>query len=138
MRVGQLPLDPAEVVLQRRDPVVGGSFRAGEQGVRAQLLRPAEEAAGIAGLDRETAGWLHRPGLHWLRRLVLPTIHLFFGRHIFQDTVIAAIGCAWAVGSTLEDAVQLANIAAGIVVGKLGAATASPAEIIHELSTQEG
>lgn len=54
------------------------------------------------------------------------------------DTVIAAIGCAWAVGSTLEDAVQLANIAAGIVVGKLGAATASPAEIIHELSTQEG
>ena len=53
------------------------------------------------------------------------------------DTVIAAIGCAWAVGSALEDAVQLANIAAGIVVGKLGAATASPAEIIHELSTQE-
>jgi rfaE bifunctional protein kinase chain/domain len=54
------------------------------------------------------------------------------------DTVIAAIGCAWAVGSGLEDAVHLANIAAGIVVGKLGAATASPAEIMHELSTQEG
>lgn len=54
------------------------------------------------------------------------------------DTVIAAIGCAWAVGSTLEDAVHLANIAAGIVVGKLGAATASPAEIMHELSLQEG
>jgi rfaE bifunctional protein kinase chain/domain len=54
------------------------------------------------------------------------------------DTVIAAIGCAWAVGSGLEDAVHLANIAAGIVVGKLGAATASPAELMHELSTQEG
>ena len=54
------------------------------------------------------------------------------------DTVIAAIGCAWAVGSGLEDAVHLANIAAGIVVGKLGAATASPAEIMHELSAQEG
>jgi D-beta-D-heptose 7-phosphate kinase/D-beta-D-heptose 1-phosphate adenosyltransferase len=53
------------------------------------------------------------------------------------DTVIAAIGCAWAVGSKMEDALQLANMAAGIVVGKLGAATASPAEIIHELSTQE-
>lgn len=49
------------------------------------------------------------------------------------DTVIAAIGCAWAVGSGLEDAVQLANVAAGIVVGKLGAATASPAEILREL-----
>jgi rfaE bifunctional protein kinase chain/domain len=54
------------------------------------------------------------------------------------DTVIAAIGCAWAVGSGLEDAVHLANIAAGIVVGKLGAATASPAEIMHALSAQEG
>ena len=52
------------------------------------------------------------------------------------DTVIAAIGCAWAVGSGLEDAVQLANVAAGIVVGKLGAATASPAEILNELSAQ--
>jgi len=52
------------------------------------------------------------------------------------DTVIAAIGCAWAVGSALEDALHLANLAAGIVVGKLGAATASPAEILHELSTQ--
>jgi len=53
------------------------------------------------------------------------------------DTVIAAIGCAWAVGSGLEDAVQLANVAAGIVVGKLGAATASPAEILNELSARE-
>lgn len=54
------------------------------------------------------------------------------------DTVIAAIGCAWAVGSGMEDAMQLANVAAGIVVGKLGAATASPAEIMHEMSVQEG
>jgi rfaE bifunctional protein kinase chain/domain len=53
------------------------------------------------------------------------------------DTVIAAIGCAWAVGSGLEDAVQLANVAAGIVVGKLGAATASPAEILNELGSKE-
>ncbi|MGE5240135.1 MAG: D-glycero-beta-D-manno-heptose-7-phosphate kinase [Bacteroidota bacterium] len=53
------------------------------------------------------------------------------------DTVIAAIGCAWAVGGELADALSLANIAAGIVVGKLGAATASPAEIIHELSLRE-
>ena len=53
------------------------------------------------------------------------------------DTVIASIGCAWAVGSKLEDALHLANIAAGIVVGKLGAATASPVEIMRELSVQE-
>lgn len=53
------------------------------------------------------------------------------------DTVIAAIGCAWSVGSELGDALHLANLAAGIVVGKLGAATATPAEIMHELSSQE-
>ncbi|GAB4509962.1 MAG: ADP-heptose synthase [Sulfuricaulis sp.] len=53
------------------------------------------------------------------------------------DTVIASIGCAWAVGSELGDALLLANIAAGIVVGKLGAATASPAEILQEFSAQE-
>ncbi len=53
------------------------------------------------------------------------------------DTVIAAIGCAYAVGGALEDALHLANIAAGIVVGKLGAETASPDEIIHELAMEE-
>ncbi len=54
------------------------------------------------------------------------------------DTVIAAVGCAWAVGSSLDDAIHLANVAASIVVGKLGAATATPAEIMQELSMQEG
>ena len=42
------------------------------------------------------------------------------------DTVIATLGCAYAVGAALQDAIELANIAAGIVVGKLGAATAAP------------
>jgi D-glycero-beta-D-manno-heptose-7-phosphate kinase len=53
------------------------------------------------------------------------------------DSVIATIGCAVAAGGLLEDALQLANIAAGIVVGKLGAATATPQEILHELHLQE-
>lgn len=53
------------------------------------------------------------------------------------DTVIAAVGSALAVGSSPEDALHLANVAAGIVVGKLGSATASPDEIRHELSLEE-
>jgi D-glycero-beta-D-manno-heptose-7-phosphate kinase len=53
------------------------------------------------------------------------------------DSVIATIGCAYAAGGSLVDALALANIAAGIVVGKLGAATASPQEILHELHLQE-
>ena len=53
------------------------------------------------------------------------------------DTVIATLGCAYAVGAALQDAIELANIAAGIVVGKLGAAVAAPAEILHELAHRE-
>lgn len=53
------------------------------------------------------------------------------------DTVIAAIGVALAAGGSLPDTLQLANVAAGIVVGKLGAATATPPEIRHELAMQE-
>jgi len=54
------------------------------------------------------------------------------------DSVIACIGCAYAAGGALEDALKLANVAAGIVVGKLGAAVATPEEILHELQLQGG
>lgn len=46
------------------------------------------------------------------------------------DTVIATIAAALAGGLTRNEAVRLANIAAGVVVGKAGTATASPGEII--------
>ena len=46
------------------------------------------------------------------------------------DTVIAMIAAALASGVTQAEAVQLANIAAGVVVGKAGTATVSPGEII--------
>jgi rfaE bifunctional protein kinase chain/domain len=48
------------------------------------------------------------------------------------DTVIATIAAAYAAGGEPEDALHLANIAAGIVVGKLGSATATPKEIQDE------
>lgn len=53
------------------------------------------------------------------------------------DTVIATVGCAFAVGGGVEDALHLANIAAGVVVGKLGATTATPDEILHELAIEQ-
>jgi D-glycero-beta-D-manno-heptose-7-phosphate kinase len=46
------------------------------------------------------------------------------------DTVIATLGLALAAGASLEDAARLANCAAGVVVGKLGTATAEPAEVV--------
>ena len=45
------------------------------------------------------------------------------------DTVIAALAVMLAAGSSLQDAVETANRAAGIVVGKLGTATVSYPEL---------
>jgi rfaE bifunctional protein kinase chain/domain len=45
------------------------------------------------------------------------------------DTVIATLAVMLAAGAGLESAVRIANRAAGIVVGKLGTATASAAEL---------
>ena len=53
------------------------------------------------------------------------------------DTVIATIAAAYAAGGEPADALHLANIAAGIVVGKLGSATATPEEIIREYKREE-
>jgi rfaE bifunctional protein kinase chain/domain len=45
------------------------------------------------------------------------------------DTVIATLALAIAAGATLPEAARLANEAAGIVVGRFGAATVTPAEL---------
>jgi D-glycero-beta-D-manno-heptose-7-phosphate kinase len=45
------------------------------------------------------------------------------------DTVIAILGVMLAAGASFADAVQLANKAAGIVVGKLGTAVVHPEEL---------
>jgi D-beta-D-heptose 7-phosphate kinase/D-beta-D-heptose 1-phosphate adenosyltransferase len=49
------------------------------------------------------------------------------------DTVVAVLTAALAVGAPVPLALQLANFAAGAVVGKLGTATASPDEIVDLL-----
>jgi D-beta-D-heptose 7-phosphate kinase/D-beta-D-heptose 1-phosphate adenosyltransferase len=49
------------------------------------------------------------------------------------DTVIAALATALAAGQDLPGATALANLAAGIVVGKLGTATVSAPELLGEL-----
>jgi len=45
------------------------------------------------------------------------------------DTVIATLATAIANGISLDDAAMLANTAAGIVIGRMGAATATPLEL---------
>jgi D-beta-D-heptose 7-phosphate kinase/D-beta-D-heptose 1-phosphate adenosyltransferase len=46
------------------------------------------------------------------------------------DTVVSTLAMALAAGSTLEEAVHLANLAAGIVVGKRGTATVTLEELL--------
>lgn len=54
------------------------------------------------------------------------------------DTVIAALALAHAGGRSLEDAMRIANAAAGIVVARLGTATTSAAELTAALAGGEG
>jgi len=45
------------------------------------------------------------------------------------DTVIAVLAAALASGESLKSAAQLSNLAAGLVVGKIGAASVTPSEL---------
>ena len=52
------------------------------------------------------------------------------------DTVVATLAAALAVGAPLLDAARLANVAAGIVVGKVGTAVAYPDDIADAIHRQ--
>jgi D-beta-D-heptose 7-phosphate kinase/D-beta-D-heptose 1-phosphate adenosyltransferase len=54
------------------------------------------------------------------------------------DTAVAAISLGVAVGAEVGEAAALANVAAGIVVGKRGTATVTTGEIIAELRPYDG
>ena len=72
-----------------------------------------------------------------------PSLHLpTQAREVFDvtgagDTVIAGVAAGLAGGMTLADATALANLAAGVVVGKLGTATASVSEVRRAMFQQE-
>jgi D-beta-D-heptose 7-phosphate kinase/D-beta-D-heptose 1-phosphate adenosyltransferase len=53
------------------------------------------------------------------------------------DTVAAIVAASIAAGASLIEAAQLANIGAGVVVGKVGTAVAHPAEILAALHESE-
>ena len=53
------------------------------------------------------------------------------------DTVVAVLGAGLACGLSMADATALANTAAGVVVGKLGTATVSVAELTAALTATQ-
>ena len=79
----------------------------------------------------EDGMWLFEPGG---RNVRIPTV----AQEVFDvagagDTVIATFTLALASGASLEQAARIANQAAGIVVGKLGVAVATPQELRAKL-----
>ena len=108
-----------------------------EAGDMEQLLSAAERMVTALDLEFLTATLsdkgiaLVRPG----NRLVAPAA----ARQVFDvsgagDTVIAVLALCLASGLSAETAVQLANVAAGIVVGKVGTVPVEKHELLAALS----
>ena len=126
----------------------------------ATILTPnrkeAEAAAGIPILDTQSLGQaagliMAQAGLENLlvtrseegmslfsrsgETVHIPTV----AREVFDvsgagDTVLASLAIGVAAGLGMAEAARLANIAAGIAVGKLGTSTVSPDEIINAVA----
>jgi D-beta-D-heptose 7-phosphate kinase / D-beta-D-heptose 1-phosphate adenosyltransferase len=63
-------------------------------------------------------------------------IHPTVAREVFDvtgagDTILASLGFALSCNNNIDEAVKFANLASGVVVGKIGSATASLNEIIE-------
>jgi len=105
-----------------------------EQGQAARRLIEQTEAAYIL-VTRGSAGMLLVPRDGEL--LEFPAL----AREVFEvsgagDTVASALAAALGSGCSIADAVSIANIAAGIVVGKIGTAVVERSEIVHEIEHQ--
>ncbi|MES2885064.1 MAG: bifunctional D-glycero-beta-D-manno-heptose-7-phosphate kinase/D-glycero-beta-D-manno-heptose 1-phosphate adenylyltransferase HldE [Pseudomonadota bacterium] len=117
--------------LSEFEAVVGKCGSDAELIAKAEALRAKLNLTALLVTRSERGMTLIEPGRAPLH---LPTA----AREVFDvtgagDTVIATLGAALAAGSSLADACRLANAAAGITVGKLGAATVSPAELMAAL-----
>jgi D-beta-D-heptose 7-phosphate kinase/D-beta-D-heptose 1-phosphate adenosyltransferase len=127
---------------------------------RASLVKPnLSEAAVAAGIEITDASTLERAGQRLLERWETEAVLISRGedgmtlfrreggvrtfstaaRDVFDvtgagDTVVATCALALGAGGSLEDATQLANHAAGVVVGKVGTATVSAGELLAALA----
>jgi D-beta-D-heptose 7-phosphate kinase/D-beta-D-heptose 1-phosphate adenosyltransferase len=125
----------------------------------ASLLTPnRDEASQAAGIEIRDAASLARAGATLLERWQADAVLITRGeqgmslfargvparhfptvaRHVFDvtgagDTVVAACALALGAGASLEAAAVLANHAAGIVVGEVGTATVTAAQLRADL-----
>src|SRR5262249_58032485 len=100
------------------------------RGPAAELRDRLGLEAGIVTLDKDGMALAHRDG----RSEVFPTRP----RQVYDitgagDMVMAALGLALAAGADYEAAIRLANVAGGLEVEKIGAATVTREEILADL-----
>jgi len=122
--------------LAELEAVVGRCETEAELVTRGGELMAELELGALLVTRGEHGMTLLRPGL--------PELHLpARAREVFDvtgagDTVVAVLAAAVAAGSDLEQASALANIAAGIVVGKLGTAVVSAPELRRAVQRDQG
>ena len=117
--------------LSEFEAIVGPCTSDADLVAKAEALRAQLNLAALLVTRSERGMTLIEPGKSPLH---LPTA----AREVYDvtgagDTVIATLAAALGASATLADACRLANAAAGITVGKLGAATVSPAELMAAL-----
>jgi D-beta-D-heptose 7-phosphate kinase / D-beta-D-heptose 1-phosphate adenosyltransferase len=120
------------------------------------------EAGGSFGLPIRSEADLERVGAGLMERLALKALMITLGeggialftgegpsrrfpataREVFDvtgagDTVVATLALALAAGASLDEGAQLANHAAGIVVGEIGTAAVTPAELIAAILDEQ-
>ncbi|MBI5970716.1 MAG: D-glycero-beta-D-manno-heptose-7-phosphate kinase [Deltaproteobacteria bacterium] len=125
----------------------------------AAIVTPNNIEAGQAsGVDIEDQASLHRAGEVLLNKLGCKALLITRGengmslfeddsdthiptvaREVFDvsgagDTVIGTLALSLAAGATFKEAAVTANFAAGVVVGKVGTATLSPAELLSAIT----
>ena len=106
---------------------VAGRWRDEDDlGARAHAMREALGLQALLVTRSEEGMTLFREGERLHVQAVAREVYDVSGA---GDTVIAILGVMLAAGADMSEAVQLANKAAGIVVGKLGTAVVHPEEL---------
>lgn len=117
------------------------------------------EASQASGVDIDNGDSLHRAGEVLFNKLGCEALLITRGEHgmsLFEpgsethiptvakevfdvsgagDTVIGTLALSLASGATFKEAAVLANFAAGVVVGKVGTATLTPAELMEAVTS---
>ena len=110
--------------------VAGNARSEADFTLRAQKLRRALGLEALLVTRSEEGMTLYRKGGPSSRLHVAAQAREVFDVSGAGDTVIATLAVAIASGAALDEAVRIANRAAGIVVGKFGTATVTPQELL--------